>query len=313
MSNNLVSTDHNPLFEFESFDDHTYESLFIEYNEKESLFRFYLPCLIEFFEECDISPEVAQIWYHAKKFTQTLCSLNYPENYFERIESTLICGPASYDFSNAVLFCMFEMMQTNGVNSNHKFDKAIEKLQFRNWKTNVAKKEVKRLREAYPDDQSMWSSEREVINDFMKYYLRNVPCAIQQGEVIEDYDYSKPDPFFTTSEDADDQERIKESLGTDEVTENSDSKTQSDKEYAQKVRMELLCKFLEDKEIDFKQYGKKANIARLINIITGISEHTAKNYLTERSTNYNNVKITHTEQIEKINLLLVKIGLDFKL
>ena len=310
MSNNLVSSDQKSLFELESFDKSTYDRLFVEYNENESLFRFYLPYLHNFFDECDISPEVAQIWYLAKKFIQKLCTLNYPESYIERIESALYLDPTSIDFSNAVLMCMYEMMKTSGANSNHHFDKAIDKIESKYWKTNVGKKEVRRLREDYPDDQSMWSSERDVINSFMMYYLRNVPAAIEQGEMTDDYDYSKPDPFFTANEDTDGQEaEDKIPVKKGDI---KDDKIFPKITIDQKVRMEVVCRFYDLIECAYLKPKKQIKAAELMAIITDIPISTCNSYLSNRRNGDPVSKDFHQKEFDRIYQLYeeLKISVD---
>ena len=366
MPNNSASAGQKPLFEFESFDKNMYDCLFTEYNDNESLFRFYLPFLHEFLDECDIivSTEVAQIWYHAKKFIQTLCTLNYPENYIERIESVLITGSNNIDFSNAVLLCMYEMMQTSGANVNHHFDKAIEKLDCRPWKSNVAKKEVQRLREENPDDKSRWSSEGDIRSHFKTFFHRNVPCAIEEGEMTDDYDYSKPDPFFTKSENADcgvktssnnesnaiisadehivvEQKKVHEEelrQLTEKITSLEDTngklldqngllETQinelkeqlgekqafpvedgiPDIEYAQKVRMETVCRFFELLKCTYKGPKKQTKAAELMSLITDISHSTCNTYLSKRRNGEPVNEEYHQKEFKRIDELFEEL------
>lgn len=76
-----------------------------------------------------------------------------------------------------------------------------------------------------------------------------------------------------------------------------------------KVRLEILVRFFEESEADFKKHGNKAEAARMFEFITGLPYQTCKNYMTERNLNTAN----HNEEVLKVNTSLKKLNIKWQL
>lgn len=76
-----------------------------------------------------------------------------------------------------------------------------------------------------------------------------------------------------------------------------------------KVRLEVVCKLLEESGANFDAYGNKAEAARLAHYITGLPFSTCKNYMTNRDLN----TTEHNEEVLKTNTSIKKIGINWQL
>ena len=76
-----------------------------------------------------------------------------------------------------------------------------------------------------------------------------------------------------------------------------------------KVRLEVVCKLLEESGANFGAYGNKAEAARLAHYITGLPFSTCKNYMTNRDLN----TTEHNEEVLKTNTSIKKIGINWQL
>ena len=76
-----------------------------------------------------------------------------------------------------------------------------------------------------------------------------------------------------------------------------------------KVRLELLLRFIEENGIELQKRGNKARAARLLQMITELPSSTCRNYMTNRDLNTQ----THNEEILKINTELQALGISVRL
>ena len=74
-----------------------------------------------------------------------------------------------------------------------------------------------------------------------------------------------------------------------------------------KVRLELVLRFMEEAGCNLEKYGNKANSARILNTITDIPFSTCSNYVTNRNLNTN----THKEEVVTINSALQALEINF--
>lgn len=73
-----------------------------------------------------------------------------------------------------------------------------------------------------------------------------------------------------------------------------------------KVRLELLLKLMEKDGINLTKHGNKAKAASILNMLTGLSLNTCKQYCSDRNLNVT----THSEEIIKINTLLQALEME---
>ena len=76
-----------------------------------------------------------------------------------------------------------------------------------------------------------------------------------------------------------------------------------------KVRLELLLRFIEENGIELQKRGNKARAARLLQMITELPSSTCRNYMTNRDLNTQ----THNEEILKIDTELQALGISVRL
>lgn len=76
-----------------------------------------------------------------------------------------------------------------------------------------------------------------------------------------------------------------------------------------KVRLEVLCKLLEESDVKFNVHGVKAEAARFAQYITGLPASTCRNYMTNRDLN----TTKHSEEVLRTNTSIKKLGIKWQL